>query len=103
MPQIVTINESVTRGAMPNLLQQKACLISLGATSIPVGQAAEVTSLSDVMALLSPLATVNIKGGSENGQPIAHGTIDPTDGTPEVDDMIRSTSGNKAAMAELQA
>lgn len=54
MPQIVTINESVIRGAQPNLLQQKGCLISLGASKLSVGESRYVGTLSDLMALLNP-------------------------------------------------
>lgn len=62
MPQIVTINESVVRGAMPNLLQQKGCLVSLGGTTLATGQTAELSSLADLSEILNTASTT---GGND--------------------------------------
>ncbi|UMM63161.1 hypothetical protein [Aristophania vespae] len=70
MPQIVTINESVIRGAQPNLLQQKGCLISLGATSLERGESQFVSSLAELQFLLAPVGDTQVQGfSSATGTP----------------------------------
>lgn len=104
MPHIVTINESVTRGAMPNLLQQKACLISLGATSLKAGDTTEATSLADIMAVLNPTNTASVQASSTNGTPpIAQGSTDSTANTPSTVGSGGSANDNSTAIAELTA
>lgn len=104
MPNIVTINESVIRGAMPNLLQQKACLVSLGATSLKAGQTAEASSLSDVLALLAPFNTAQVAGSTSNeNPPVAQSTSNTSSSAPDAGGSNGSTHDNTAAMTELTA
>lgn len=57
MPQIVTINESVVRGAAPNLLQQKGVLVSLGGTNTTAGPLSFLSEAADLTALLPSAQT----------------------------------------------
>ncbi|MDF7674745.1 hypothetical protein PT277_05335 [Acetobacteraceae bacterium ESL0709] len=69
MPQIVTINESVIRGAQPNLLQKKGCLISLGATSLSHGESRFVSSLADLQSIIDPSSGAQVQGFSDGTTP----------------------------------
>lgn len=78
MPAIVVVNESVQLAPAPNTLQQSGALLTQGGTNTPVGTLTLVSSLAQVLALLSPeIAIATIVWASGGG-----GTVTVTTATP---------------------
>ncbi len=102
MPQIVTINESVVRGAAPNLLQQKGVLVSLGGTNTAAGTLSFLSEAADLTALLpsaqtSPTATTSGTGEASGTAQASSPAATPSNATQELRAMVASWFANSSA------
>ena len=99
MPQIVTINESVVRGAAPNLLQQKGVLVSLGGTNTATGTLSFLSEAADLTALLPPAQTTAASGNAETSSTAQAGSpaATPSSATQELQAMVASWFANSSS------
>ncbi|MBA5726968.1 hypothetical protein [Bombella mellum] len=102
MPQIVTINESVVRGAAPNLLQQKGVLVSLGGTNTAAGTLSFLSEAADLTALLpstqtSQTATTSGTGETSGTAQAGSPAATPSSATQELQAMVASWFANSSS------
>ncbi|MPW00406.1 hypothetical protein [Bombella apis] len=102
MPQIVTINESVVRGAAPNLLQQKGVLVSLGGTNTAAGTLSFLSEAADLTALLpstqtSQTATTSGTGETSGTAQAGSPAATPSSATQELQAMVASWFSNSSS------
>lgn len=102
MPQIVTINESVVRGAAPNLLQQKGVLVSLGGTNTATGTLSFLSETADLTALLpstqtSQTATTSGTGETSGTAQAGSPAATPSSATQELQAMVASWFANSSS------
>lgn len=98
MPQIVTINESVVRGAAPSLLQQKGVLISLGGTNTAAGTLSFLSEAADLTKLLVTSRSTGTSSGSDaSGTAQSSSTAASSSATQELQAMVASWFANSSA------
>lgn len=59
MPQITKVKVSILRAALPSLRQEKAFLVSLGGTTLQIGETAILRSVADLKAIQATTTTAN--------------------------------------------
>ena len=97
MPQIVTINENVVRGAAPNLLQQKGVLVSLGGTNTATGTLSFLSEAADLTALLPSTQTSQTATTSGTGETSGTAQAGSPSATQELQAMVASWFANSSS------
>ncbi|WP_018981059.1 hypothetical protein [Saccharibacter floricola] len=104
MPQIVTINESIIRGAAPNLLQQKGLLVSLGGTNTAAGTLSFLSEPADLTALLptTTASSASSSSASPSTSPVSSSSS-TSSGSSTASSPLPSTTSAPSPTVELQA